>query len=59
VKDAIVASAIVVVLIVVFWLTRGGGGMHGSVNDPEQEDSLRRFAPRIGEEREDREHEVE
>jgi hypothetical protein len=64
-KDGIIAIAIVVVLIVGFWWTRGAGGIPGGSDDPAREEVRRRFgpmgspAPRVGEDGEDREHEVE
>lgn len=63
--DTVVAIAIVVLLVVGFYLTRGGGGVPGGTDDPAFEEVRRRFsqfgepAPRLGEEHEDREHQVE
>lgn len=62
--DAVVPIAIIVLLILGFYLTRGGGGVSGGTDDPALEE-VRRFSPRgdpmppPGEEREDREHQVE
>jgi hypothetical protein len=64
-KDAIIAIVVVLLLGVGFWWTRGAAGLPGGTDDPALEQVRGRFdelgdsMPPVGEEYEDREHEIE
>ncbi len=62
--EVVVVVAIVVLVIAGFWWTRGYGGMPGGIDDPVATErtgftQLGDPMPGVGEEHEDREHEVE
>jgi hypothetical protein len=63
--DIIIPIVIVSLLIAGFWWTRGAGGLPGGADDPALEQVRGRFdelgdpMPPVGEEHEDREHEIE